>query len=511
MMFNLEVGAKSRKSGKESLEQFVQDHSVYLEGVDMQLSDRELTLFDSAAKKSKVFALGESEHGVYEPAKLRNRIFKYLVEKHDYRVMMLESGLLESRLVDLYIKGEKVPGFVPSDSSLSQQEIEAERIKYVLYNGVTHKMGEYEETKELVLWMKNYNQRVSKNEQLSFVGPDLTVIGDSPFFAFTEFSKFLKAHDPVWLTSKKYQDLLAIAKKISEPSMLVRKLMKARYGDSIEIDPDLLDAFGTVGFDQITKSEEVALDLGIKEITNKFLKKKTIYQANGVSQTDLDWFELMPVFASHMVRNLKSRRKYPKVYLIEKVHSILKQAGIYDQLIIKDYKMDMTNPDDIKTNIKGRETREQSLAELIMKTESLKGKTMIFAHNLHLIKGPTKITLGNINVGISGALGEGQFLKKHYQDQYHVIVTSMGEYVEPIDVTPINECNNCIEAEVVKLANLDDPIFLDLEKANQVEKRYLRKFLQHRNQFDFQEFQPLESYDQFIYFNTMKHGNKLKD
>lgn len=500
---------RANSSNYRILEGFVVRNFEYLNRVSGNQPTADLWRIDHYAKQAKVLALGESEHGIYEPAKLRNRIFKYLVKKFDYRLMMLESGFLESRLVDQFIKSKPIKGFNPTSGQLSASELKQQELNYVLSHGVTHGMGHYQETEELLLWMRRHNEGSSKAEQLSFIGPDLTIIGDSPYLALVELNEYFQKFDKKTYQSAWYQRLLVVAKKQSEVSLKIRELLKAKYGKEQEIDPDLLDGFASIGFDQLSSSEINQLEQGLDKLEQYFIVDKAILLRRGLSLDDYNWFSTLPVFAKQMLRNLHSRRQYPKITFIEKNHKYLKLAGLYDQLKIVDYSTDLDNKKHLEIYFKGRESRERALAEMVAKAQASYGPTMIFAHNLHLLKGPTKLKLGSLDLGISKTKNEGQYLKDILQDDYRLIITSMGEYSDSGTVTSVQNCKNCLEKSFLSFTDLSRPIYLDLSLANNFERKVLQEFWQHRNQNDFQLLQPAASYDALIYFHKMKHGTPL--
>lgn len=65
----------------------------------------DLNGLDRVIGDARVIALGEAEHGVQEYLAFRNRLAKYLVEKHDVTAILVESGFTETAAVDDFVTG----------------------------------------------------------------------------------------------------------------------------------------------------------------------------------------------------------------------------------------------------------------------------------------------------------------------------------------------------------------------------------------------------------------------
>ena len=71
----------------------------------------DLTAFGAAVGESAVVGLGESTHGSHEIFTLKDRLFRYLHQHHDFRTFVLEAPLIQSYDVNDYI--ESGEGSVP--------------------------------------------------------------------------------------------------------------------------------------------------------------------------------------------------------------------------------------------------------------------------------------------------------------------------------------------------------------------------------------------------------------
>ena len=101
-------------------------------------------------KNKRFIGMGESTHGTQEFYQIKHRLFKFLVQKLDFTVLMLETPPQYTRPLNEYIKNGK-------------GDIKAFYSSYI----------QTKETIALVEWMKNYNANVSKDKMLSIASFDL--------------------------------------------------------------------------------------------------------------------------------------------------------------------------------------------------------------------------------------------------------------------------------------------------------------------------------------------------
>ncbi|WP_327092183.1 erythromycin esterase family protein [Nonomuraea sp. NBC_01738] len=100
----------------------------------------------------RLLGLGEARHFVKELGELRNGIFRHLVEHEGYRSFTIESDCLMGLLVDRYI--------TTGEGTLDD----------VMERGFSHTFGTAPGNRELVAWMRAYNDE--HEEKLRFSGFD---------------------------------------------------------------------------------------------------------------------------------------------------------------------------------------------------------------------------------------------------------------------------------------------------------------------------------------------------
>lgn len=110
---------------------------LYPEQGIMTYSSSALAGFTPVIGAARLVGLGEVAHGLHDIQQLRTQLFQYLVQKHKFRAITVESGIIEGLLVERFIQG---------DWSVS--------LKTALSRGFTHGMGAFEEMRDLLLRWK---------------------------------------------------------------------------------------------------------------------------------------------------------------------------------------------------------------------------------------------------------------------------------------------------------------------------------------------------------------------
>ncbi|WP_423464606.1 erythromycin esterase family protein [Promicromonospora sp. MS192] len=126
----------------------------------------------------QVLALGEPTHGAQDLLRLRNTLFRELVEQHGYRTIALETDCLAGLLVDDYVTTGRGD------------------LDHVLAHGLSHDWGAYLGNRELVRWMRAHNDGRPAAQQVRFAGVDGPLeisAAASPRAALTALHDYLAA------------------------------------------------------------------------------------------------------------------------------------------------------------------------------------------------------------------------------------------------------------------------------------------------------------------------------
>ncbi|GAA3243669.1 erythromycin esterase family protein [Dactylosporangium siamense] len=112
------------------------------------------TVMDLLPGRPRLLALGEPTHGEDALLQLRNDLFRQLVEDEGYRTLTIESDCLMGLVVD---------GYVTSGAG---------GLDDVMERGFSHGWGAYQGNRDLVRWMRGYNDGRPGPEQVRFAGFD---------------------------------------------------------------------------------------------------------------------------------------------------------------------------------------------------------------------------------------------------------------------------------------------------------------------------------------------------
>ena len=143
--------------------------------------------------KPRVLALGEPTHGEEDLLDVRNGLFRQLVEQEGYRTIALESDCLMGLIVDDYVAS--------GNGSLDD----------VMEQGFSHGWGAYAGNRDLVRWMRSYNEGREAADRVRFAGfdgPLETSGGASPRQALFALQGYLSAHVDVPWSAETLDELL---------------------------------------------------------------------------------------------------------------------------------------------------------------------------------------------------------------------------------------------------------------------------------------------------------------
>ncbi|OSP42808.1 erythromycin esterase [Streptomyces sp. 13-12-16] len=172
--------------------------------------------------RPRLLALGEPTHGEDMLLGLRNELFRQLVEQEGYRTIAIESDCVRGLLVDAYVTS--------GTGTLDE----------VMERGFSHEWGAFPGNRELVRWMRAYNEDRPASERLRFAGFDgpLEITGAaSPRQALTALHDHLAAHvdaDLLPCTAETLDGLLGADERwtdqaaMTDPSRSVGRSAEAR-------------------------------------------------------------------------------------------------------------------------------------------------------------------------------------------------------------------------------------------------------------------------------------------
>lgn len=137
------------------------------------------TVIELLAVRPRLFALGEPTHGRDALLDVRNDLFRQLVEQEGYRTIAVESDCMMGLIVDDYVASG------------------AGTLDEVMARGFSHEWGAFAGNRELVRWMRAYNDGRPASERLRFAGfdgPLEITAAASPRQSLSALHAYLAAH-----------------------------------------------------------------------------------------------------------------------------------------------------------------------------------------------------------------------------------------------------------------------------------------------------------------------------
>ena len=173
------------------------------------IEDLAATVLGLLPAPPRLLALGEPTHGEDALLGVRNDLFRQLVEQQGYRTIAIESDCVMGLVVDDYVTSGR--------GTLDD----------VMARGFSHEWGAFEGNRELVRWMRAYNDARPGSEPLRFAGFDGPLeihAAASPREALTALHAYLAARVEAALlpcTAETLDNLLGADDRWTEPAAMM--------------------------------------------------------------------------------------------------------------------------------------------------------------------------------------------------------------------------------------------------------------------------------------------------
>ena len=235
---------------------------------DLDASTKDLRPLERMIGDAKIVGLSEGPHAAAEPLTFRNRLFKHLVEHQGFNAIALESGIVESRVLNDYVTQGK-------------GEIDA-----VLKQGLSNGFDTFRQNGELVRWMKEYNARLpSAAAKLQIFGLDVPGspgnfdAARGPDTGLRSALEYLRMVDPAAATEmqSRVEAFLPVLKSIND------------YGELKEPERETLTA-AIADLVSLMERQQLAYVARSSKADFDWAERAAI----GARQTDT-WFRRMPV------------------------------------------------------------------------------------------------------------------------------------------------------------------------------------------------------------------------
>jgi erythromycin esterase len=148
-------------------------HALVIPTLAFDADSAQLARVGAAVGDSRIVGMGEGSHGTSQFSALKDRLFKYLVERKGFTIFAIEAYWGAGLYVDRYIK---------TGRGTAEQAVAS----LVYWPWDTPQMV------DLVRWMREYNAKPGNHPILSFVGIDM----QSPMGAIGYLATYFSLHDP---------------------------------------------------------------------------------------------------------------------------------------------------------------------------------------------------------------------------------------------------------------------------------------------------------------------------
>ena len=136
-------GAQAPEDVRTAFLQWAKKSLHPVSNADLAASTKDLQPIEKMIGDAKIVGLSEGPHAAAEPLIFRNRLFKHLVERLGFDAIAMESGIVESRVLNDYVTQGKGD------------------FDTVLVQGFSNGFHTFRQNGELIRWMREYNTRLS--------------------------------------------------------------------------------------------------------------------------------------------------------------------------------------------------------------------------------------------------------------------------------------------------------------------------------------------------------------
>jgi len=322
---------------------------------------------------ASIVALSEGTHGAAEPLEFRNRLFQHLVESKGFNAIAIESGMVESRTVHDYIRGG--PG-----------ELES-----VLAQGIGWTMDQLPQNRQLVQWMRGYNESAPRARKLNFYGFDIT--GSPGNTAAT------RGLDTALSEALQYLDQVDFA---------TGARLHARLDPFLpHVHLDFCRAADRAGYDQLSPSQRDHLTATINDLVSLFERGEARFQ-EATDSSRYAW-------------------AYRAAIGARQVDSWLRQVPLTWKPSVPplQHPSEQTRFLSVATDVRDRIQADN--IEWILQKEGPGAKVLLFAHRYHLSAAALRTNLfWPATAGFSEQHGAGTYLRKRFGEQLLTIGNLIG-------------------------------------------------------------------------------------
>jgi erythromycin esterase len=242
--------AQSIEQIRPAFVQWARESLHPVSGASVDASTSDLAPIEQMIGDARIVALSEGIHAAAEPLIFRNRLFKHLVERLGFDAIVIESGMIESRVLNDYVTQGKGD------------------FDEVLKQGFSNGFDTFQQNRELIRWLRDHNERLpSRAAKLQIFGLD---VPGSP-------GNFDAARGPDTALRSALDYLHAV-----DPEAAAQVLSR--------VERFLPVLKGINGYGDLAQSERDALTGAIADLVSLLERQRFAYLARS-SKEDFDWAE----------------------------------------------------------------------------------------------------------------------------------------------------------------------------------------------------------------------------
>ncbi len=149
--------AQEQNIQKADISAWLNQAAFELSNNDLSGSNDDLYSLRDMVGDARIVAISESIHAAKETMLFRNRAFRFLVEELGFDAIAIESGVIESQLIDEYVTGGE------GDPDL------------LFKLGISNGFDQFQQNQELIYWIAQHNKSLTESSsKVRFFGIDVS-------------------------------------------------------------------------------------------------------------------------------------------------------------------------------------------------------------------------------------------------------------------------------------------------------------------------------------------------
>ncbi len=147
LVFSVSAQAQTDSDLIEAFKDWAETSAFEMKGSSLDDPNYDLEPIGEMIGDARIVGLSESLHSAAEPVVFRNRLFKYLVEELDFKAIVIESGVTESKALNDYVIGIE------------------NNLENSLLEGLSNRFDQFQGNRSLLEWIREHNDSLPIGQQ----------------------------------------------------------------------------------------------------------------------------------------------------------------------------------------------------------------------------------------------------------------------------------------------------------------------------------------------------------